>query len=146
MPVSPTVWRSARIEAELTAVHGASSPQATAGKSVSFSTPAMNKLVSGAMLPSMMVAVNSLEPGGVQRLHRHNSVAITVAISGDGIYSLIGDEKVEWRRFGVMVTPPRLPHSHVNPGPEMMRSLVVQDGPLFYYCRSVGFEWLEEER
>jgi gentisate 1,2-dioxygenase len=143
-PISAAVWRSARIEAMLAAVHDSAGPQQTAGRSISFSTPAINDLVSGAMLPTMMVAINSLEPGGTQRWHRHNSVAVTVAISGDGTYSIIGDQRVPWRRFGVMVTPPRLPHSHVNPGAEMMRSLVVQDGPLFYHCRSVGFEWLED--
>jgi gentisate 1,2-dioxygenase len=145
-PVEAAVFRAHRIDEELADLHRVGGPQLTAGKSVSFSTPAMDARISGALMPSMMVAVNTLEPGGVQRRHRHNSVAITVPLAGKGTYSLIGEERVEWRLHGVIVTPPRLAHSHVNAGTEMMRSLVVQDGPVFYHCRSVGFEWTETVR
>jgi gentisate 1,2-dioxygenase len=144
-PVTAAVFRAARIDAELEAVHGATGRQKTAGKSVSFTTPSMNARLSGALMPSMMVAINSLEPGGVQRRHRHNSVAITVSLGGDGMHSLIGNEKVQWRTFGAIVTPPRLAHSHFNVGADFMRSLVIQDGPVFYNCRSVGFEWTEDD-
>jgi gentisate 1,2-dioxygenase len=145
-PVVAAVFRSERVNAELAIVHDAQGPQRTAGKSVSFTTPSMHHQLSGALTPSMMVAINTLEPGGEQRRHRHNSVAITVALAGDRTYSLIGEEKVRWRKFEVMVTPPRLAHSHINAGTEMMRSLVVQDGPVFYNCRSVGFEWTDDAR
>ena len=143
-PVNAAVFRAELIEAELGEVHATSGPQKTAGKSVSFTTAAMHHQLSGALAPSMMVAVNTLEPGGEQRRHRHNSVAITVGLTCEGTYSLIGKDKVPWERFGVIVTPPRLAHSHFNAGTEMMRSLVVQDGPVFYNCRSVGFEWTDD--
>jgi gentisate 1,2-dioxygenase len=143
-PVIAALWGAGDIETELARVHATGGEQKTAGKSVSFTTAAMHRQLSGALTPSMMVAINTLEPGGEQRRHRHNSVAITVAIDCEGSFSLIGDQNVRWRRFGVIVTPPRLAHSHFNQGSEMMRSLVVQDGPVFYNCRSVGFEWTDE--
>ena len=143
-PLVATLFRSWRIEAELAVVHDAPGEQATAGKSVSLTTATMDSRLSGALLPSMMVALNSLEGGGIQRRHRHNSAALTVPVAGDATYSLIGDEKVAWQNAAVIVTPPRVAHSHVNEGTEMMRALVVQDGPVFYNCRSVGFEWTDE--
>ena len=60
------------------------------------------------------------------------------------MYSLVGDKEIPWRNGGVIITPPRRAHAHFNSGSEMMRSLVIQDGPLYYNCRSVGFEWTED--
>ena len=61
-PVVAAVFRADRIAHELEALQEATGAQTTAGRSVSFTTPAMSNQVSGALMPSMMAAVNSLDP------------------------------------------------------------------------------------
>ena len=56
-----------------------------------FSTPAT---ALANTIPMVNTAINTLEAGGDQRPHRHNGAAITLAIEGEGIHSMIEDEKV----------------------------------------------------
>lgn len=133
-------WFDGRISDEkLGLVHQRTGPQKTAGKSVIFSTTPMQGMRT--ILPSVTAAFNTLEPGGDQRPHRHNAVALTLAIESEGIYSQVAGEKIDWIPFGVMVTPPQAEHSHHNRGPRMMKSFVVQDGALYYQLRNPGFAW-----
>jgi hypothetical protein len=76
-----------------------------------------------------------------QRAHRHNGVAITLALEGEGVYSLIEDERVDWVTGAAQVTPAAELHSHHNRGTRRMRSLVIQDEGLHYYTRTPGFSW-----
>lgn len=92
-------------------------------------------------IPSMNVAINTLDPSGDQRPHRHNGVAITLAVQGDGIYSMIEDQRVDWIIGAAQVTPATELHSHHNRGHERMVSLVVQDEGLHFYTRTPGFSW-----
>ena len=87
------------------------------------------------------LAVNSLEPGGIQTPHRHNAIALTLCLGGDDVYSMIEGEKVQWQRHAVMVTPPAELHSHHNQGKDTMLSLVAQDGGVFYNARTIGFSF-----
>ena len=87
------------------------------------------------------LAINSLEPGGIQTPHRHNSAALTLCLGGSDVYSMIEGEKVQWQRHAVMVTPPAELHAHHNEGEDMMLSLVAQDGGLFYNARAIGFSF-----
>ena len=87
------------------------------------------------------LAINSLEPGGIQTPHRHNSAALTLCLGGSDVYSMIEGEKVQWQRHAVMVTPPAELHAHHNEGKDMMLSLVAQDGGLFYNARAIGFSF-----
>jgi gentisate 1,2-dioxygenase len=87
----------------------------------------------------MTLALNSMEPGGSQRAHRHNSVAVTLPILGERCYSMIDGERVEWQPYATMVTPPGAAHSHHNDGNTLATFLIVQDGGLFYHCRTIGF-------
>ena len=87
------------------------------------------------------LAINSLEPGGIQTPHRHNSAALTLCLGGSDVYSMIEGEKVQWQRHAVMVTPPAELHAHHNEGQDMMLSLVAQDGGLFYNARAIGFSF-----
>ncbi len=91
--------------------------------------------------PTIALAMNALEPGGDQLPHRHNGVALTLCVQGDGVYSMIDGERVDWQAGAVMVTPPTALHSHHNRGAELMLSIVAQDGGLFYHARAVGFSW-----
>ncbi len=86
-------------------------------------------------------AVNQLPAGGAQRPHRHNSAAITMPLQGSNCYSVIDGSRVNWQPHAVMVTPPELVHSHHNAGNEHMTCLIVQDGGLYYHCRTMGFAY-----
>jgi gentisate 1,2-dioxygenase len=137
--VKPAWFEGAAIDQKLGLVHQQTGPQLTAGKSVIFATPPLQGMRT--ILPSLTAAVNTLEPGGNQRPHRHNAAALTLAIESEGIHSKVGAQQIDWIPFGLMVTPPQAVHSHHNRGPRMMKSLVVQDGALHYQLRNPGFAW-----
>ena len=78
--------------------------------------------------PTVAFAYNSLPPGQDQPPHRHNAAALTLCVQGEGVYSKVDERKVDWQDRAVMVTPPSALHSHHNRGPDMMYSVVAQDG------------------
>lgn len=137
--VKPALFDGRTIDEKLGLVHQRSGPQLAAGKSVVFATTPLQAMRT--ILPSLTAAMNTLEPGGDQRPHRHNAAALTLAIECEGIYSMVGGSRVDWVPFGLMVTPPQAEHSHHNRGPRMMKSFVVQDGALYYQLRNPGFVW-----
>jgi gentisate 1,2-dioxygenase len=92
-------------------------------------------------IPSINVAINTLAPGGDQRPHRHNGVAVTLAIQVEGIYSMIDGQRVDWSTGAAQITPATLLHSHHNRGVKRMRSLVIQDEGLHHYTRTPGFSF-----
>ena len=89
--------------------------------------------------PTVAFALNSLPPGEDQPPHRHNAAALTLCIRGEGVYSQVDGRKVDWQDRAVMVTPPSALHSHHNRGPDMMYSVVAQDGGVFYNARTLGY-------
>lgn len=91
--------------------------------------------------PSMTLALNSMEPGQSQRGHRHNSVAVTLVIEGERCHSMIDNARVDWRPYATMTTPATAFHSHHNQGERLATFLIVQDGGLFYHCRTIGFSF-----
>jgi len=91
--------------------------------------------------PTIKLAMNALGPGNVQRPHRHNSVALTLPIQAQGVYSVIEGNRLDWQQYALMITPPAERHEHHNEGDEMMLSLVVQDGGLYFRCRTIGFSF-----
>lgn len=139
--VAPAYFSAARIDESLGLVHAQKGPQRTAGKSVIFSTTPLARMRT--VMPSLTAAVNTLEPGGDQRPHRHNAAALTLAIEAEGVYSMVNGQRIDWIPFGLMVTPPQAVHSHHNRGPHMMKSLVLQDGALYYQLRNAGFAWTD---
>jgi gentisate 1,2-dioxygenase len=92
-------------------------------------------------IPTINVAINTLPPSRDQRPHRHNGVAITLAIQGDGIHSMIDGQRVDWSTGAAQITPAAALHSHHNRGAKRMRSLVVQDEGLHHYTRTPGFSF-----
>jgi gentisate 1,2-dioxygenase len=96
------------------------------------------------ILPMLTLAMNQLPPKDMQRPHRHNSVAITLNVQCQGCFSMIDGKRVDWQPGAVMVTPPGAVHSHHNDGDEMMTCLIVQDGGLYYHCRTMGFEFIDD--
>lgn len=136
--IEPTLFCAEDIEARLEKVH-AQSRDDVAGKAVFCTTPI--GVPTSTVTPMIVGVINTLEAGGDQRAHRHNAVALTLCIQGENCHSIIEGERVEWRPFSVMLTPPTQMHSHHNRGSELMRSFVMQDSGLYYQTRAVGFAY-----
>jgi len=138
-PVEPTHWPAAEIDRQFEAVWQRPRAAETTGDSVMFSSA---KLQPGYMtIPTINVAINSLPPGCDQRPHRHNGVAVTLAIQGEGIHSTIDGQRIDWSTGAAQITPATTLHSHHNRGTKRMRSLVVQDEGLHHYTRTPGFSF-----
>ena len=97
----------------------------------------------GTCLPTIALAVNSLQPQTLQRPHIHNAVALTLCIQGQGCYSMIDGQRVDWQPNALMVTPPTAVHSHHNDSDKMMQCLIAQDGGLYYHAGTVGFSFAD---
>ena len=95
------------------------------------------------VLPSLTVAMNSLPAGASQRPHRHNSVAVSLVIEGEGCHSMIDGRRKDWSPWATTVTPPTSMHSHHNQGDKRAMFLIVQDGGIYYYTRALGFSFAE---
>jgi gentisate 1,2-dioxygenase len=109
------------------------------GKSVNLGNVALES--SRTTTPSFTLALNSLLPGESQRGHRHNAVAVTLVLAGERCYSLIDGERADWEPHTVMITPPAAFHSHHNDGDRLALFLIVQDGGVYYHCRTMGFSY-----
>ena len=132
-------WPAAEIERHFEDVYRRAITADTTGCSVMFST---RSLAPGYMtIPSINVAINTLAAGGDQRPHRHNGVAVTLALQGEGIHSMIENQRIDWSTGAAQITPATLLHSHHNRGVKRMRSLVIQDEGLHYYTRTPGFSF-----
>jgi quercetin dioxygenase-like cupin family protein len=95
------------------------------------------------VLPTLTVAMNSLPPGKSQRPHKHNSVAVTLVIQGEGCYSIVDGRRKDWSQWATTVTPATSVHSHHNAGSKMAMFLIVQDGGIYYFTRALGFEFAD---
>ena len=134
-------YPAAEIEDQLERVGEKLKGQKIAGLALVFSS--VDQARARNVLPSLTLAVNQLPPGDFQRPHRHNSAAVTLSIRGKNCHSMIGGRRVDWQEHAVMVTPPGEVHSHHNDGDEQMTCLIVQDGGLYYHCRTMGFEFAD---
>ncbi len=96
---------------------------------------------------------NLLPKGAVQKPHRHNSVALDLAVfSGPDTYTLLGksiDEqgniinpvKATWESNSVFVTPPGWWHSHHNESDQDAYVFPVQDAGLHTYMRTLDIQF-----
>jgi gentisate 1,2-dioxygenase len=89
--------------------------------------------------PTVNAAINTLVVGGDQPPHRHNGVAVTLALQGERVYSQIDDTRVDWIDGVAQITPATRVHSHHNRGSQRARSIIFQDEALHYYTRTPGF-------
>ncbi|MEE3288235.1 MAG: hypothetical protein VX249_08530 [Pseudomonadota bacterium] len=137
--VAPVHWPAAEIERQFEAVLKRPITPNTSGHAVLFSSEALSDSTN--VLPTVNCAINTLESGKDQRPHRHNGVAVTLCIQGQGVYSMIGDQRVDWTDYAVQITPPAELHSHHNRGLQRMECLIFQDEALHYYTRTPGFSW-----
>src|SRR5258708_588787 len=137
--VETTHWPAAEIDRHLEEVWRRPASVDTTGNSVQFSTTALAP--SSNTIPSINTAINTLAAGCDQRPHRHNGVAVTLAIQGEGIHSMIDGRPVDWSTGAAQITPATLVHSHHSRGPQRMRSFVIQDEGLHHYTRTPGFSF-----
>lgn len=137
--VKATHWAAAGIERHLEGVWSRPRSAEATGRSVMFSchdfAPGYHTT------PLINTAINTLEAGCDQRPHRHNGAAITLAIQGEGVHSMIEQTRVDWSNGAAQITPGSLLHSHHNRGSRRMRSFVIQDEGLHYYTRTPGFSF-----
>jgi gentisate 1,2-dioxygenase len=137
--VEAVVWRGEEIERRFEAVFNRPITEQTTGASVQFATRRTEPNFT--TIPFINVAINTLAAGRDQRPHRHNGVAVTLAIQGEGIHSEIDGERVDWITGVAQITPATTLHSHHNRGEKRMRSLVIQDEGLHIYTRTPGFSF-----
>jgi quercetin dioxygenase-like cupin family protein len=137
--VEAVLWPAAEIERRFEAVWNRPITERTTGAAVQFSTRRTEP--SFATTPFLNVSINTLAAGCDQRPHRHNGVAVTLAIQGDGIHSVIDGKRIEWSTGAAQITPATAMHSHHNRGDQRMRSLVIQDEGLHLYTRTPGFSF-----
>jgi len=138
-PVEAVHYPSAEIRRQIELVHGLPAEKTMTGKAVTLSSAALDS--QRTCLPSLTLAMNSLIPGESQLAHRHNAIAVTLVVHGPRCHSMIDGERVDWVQHAVMITPPAAVHSHHNEGDELALFLIVQDGGLYYHCRTMGFSY-----
>lgn len=137
--IQTTHWPAAEIDRNLEQVWNRPPGAEATGCSVQFSSAALAP--SPNTLPSVNTAINTLAAGADQRPHRHNGVAVTLAIQGDGVHSIIDGKRVDWSTGAAQITPATLLHCHRNRGTQRMRSFVIQDEGLHHYTRTPGFSF-----
>ncbi len=103
---------------------------------------------------SMWSLYNFLPKGAIQKAHRHNSVAIDLAVyAKPDVYTLIGKEidaqgniinpvKAMWKTNTVFVTPPGLWHAHYNESDEDAYVFPIQDAGMQIYMRTLDIQFL----
>jgi len=141
--VEPVHYAASEIARQLERVVSATRSETTSGIALIFSSD--REEASRNIMPTLTLSLNTVPPGEHQRMHRHNSAAVTLILRGDGCYSMVGDRRCEWSPFATLVTPATDPHSHHNPGGERALFLIVQDGGFYYNARTMGFTFLEPE-
>jgi gentisate 1,2-dioxygenase len=121
-------------------------------KGILLSNEDTEKIGVNTITPILWALYNELPPNTVQRVHKHNSVALDLCINctdSDNIYTLIGEEldenqniinptKIHWKQGEMFVTPPGLWHSHNNTGNTYAYVLPIQDAGLLLYQRILG--------
>jgi len=112
------------------------------------------------LTPTMWSLLNSIGANAAQDPHKHNSVALDLAVfSGqtDKVYSLLGRElnadgsivdpvRAEWKSGGVFVTPPGWWHSHHNEGNVAAWVLPIQDAGLYTHQRTLDIRFMSAEK
>jgi gentisate 1,2-dioxygenase len=93
------------------------------------------------VLPTLTLAMNSLPAGLTQRSHKHNSVAVSLVIQGEGCHSLVGGRRKDWSQWATTITPATAFHSHHNEGSRRAMFLIVQDGGIYNHTRALGFSF-----
>jgi hypothetical protein len=144
-PIATTHYRAGDIARELRALYDRPMTPDTPGRALFMATDRTEEL--GTCLPSMTLTLNAVRPGEAQRPHRHNAAAIVLALREAKCTSTIGGKMFPWTQFVTLLTPAGAEHDHRNaaeakgevPDRDIALALIVQDGGLYYYGRTMGF-------
>lgn len=147
-PIELTHYRAEDVARELRALRERAVGPDTAGRAVFMASERTEAL--GTCLPSMTLTLNLVLPGEAQRPHRHNAAAIVLALREGRCASIIDGRRFPWTQHVTLLTPAGAPHEHANaPAPEgaggedgAALALIVQDGGLYYYGRTMGFSFV----
>lgn len=143
-PIETTHYRAEAIAAELTLLYERPMGPEVAGRALFMASQRTEAL--GTCLPAMTLTLNAVRPGESQRPHRHNAAALVLSLREAACASTIGGQRFPWTRHVTLLTPPGTVHDHRNAevaGPvaeeDIALALIVQDGGLYYYGRTMGF-------
>jgi gentisate 1,2-dioxygenase len=137
--VTATHFPAAEIERELISADARLADRKAAGLAVILSSEKLQQ--SRNISPSLTLAMNQLGPGEAQPPHRHNSVAVSLVVNAPDCFSMIDGVRKDWSPWATVVTTPGSVHSHHNEGSGQANWLIVQDGGLYYHCRTMGFSY-----
>lgn len=106
------------------------------------------------LTPTLWSLLNVLPPHDSQQPHRHNSVALDLAVyaAPAGVYTLMGPEldehgqvkdpvRCDWVSGAVFCTPPGWWHSHHNESDEAAWVLPMQDAGLYTFQRTLDIQF-----
>ena len=141
VPTGVVHYTADEIERQVDLLYKVGTEESIAGIALVFSSD--RQMDGRNILPTLTLAMNTLPPGGAQRAHKHNAVAVALVVQGKDCYSMINGERKDWAPWATTITPPTSVHSHHNDGPERATFLIVQDGGLYYHARAMGFEFTE---
>jgi gentisate 1,2-dioxygenase len=139
-PVPPTFFDGSKVLEELNNIR-TNGVQSDGGKSTALLMSSASMDGKGVSSPSMTFVLNTVEPRQFQAPHSHNSVAVTLVLQGEKAYSIVDGKRIPWSRYATFVTPATSVHSHHNDDDDKdALFLIVQDGGLYYHCRTIGFQ------
>ncbi len=140
-PTELVHFPASEIERQVDLLYSVGRADDIAGSALIFSSTKQQAIRN--VLPTLTVAMNSLPPGGSQRAHRHNSVAVSLVIQGEQCHSTVDGRRKDWLPWATTITPPTASHSHYNGGDQRAKFLIIQDGGIYYYTRALGFEFTD---
>ncbi len=146
--IETTLYRRDDIAQELQSLYHRPMAPDTAGRALFMASARTERL--GTCLPAMTLTLNAVRPGESQRPHRHNAAALVLALREARCASTIGGRTFPWSQHSTLLTPAGVAHDHRNalqPSTEVRDddialSLIVQDGGLYYYGRTMGFSFV----
>jgi len=145
--IETTLYRRDDIARALHALYHRPMTPETAGRALFMASARTERL--GTCLPAMTLTLNAVRPGESQRPHRHNAAALVLALREARCASTIGAHTLPWTRHSTLLTPAGVPHDHRNARQmsgdvreeDIALALIVQDGGLYYYGRTMGFSF-----
>ena len=145
-PIEATHYRREDIDRELRVLYDRPMAPDTPGRALFMASARTERL--GTCLPAMTLTLNAVRPGEAQRPHRHNAAALVLSLREARCASTIGGQRFPWTQHVTLLTPAGVAHDHRNAAKlgavrddDIALSLIVQDGGLYYYGRTMGFSF-----
>ena len=88
---------------------------------------------SSCITTTLYAGLQMIQPGEIAPSHRHSQSAIRLAMSGDGAYTVVDNERTLLQRGDLVLTPPMVWHDHGNDGDEPATWLDGLDIPLVQF-------------